>query len=641
MASFFSDTEIHLRDYLYVLRKRRGVIFLFSMMVIAAGIFHTISAKVLYRASAVILVERENPNIVDFKEVMAFDASSTEYYQTQYQMIKRRSLIRELIEKENLQEDPYLVAMREGGLRRILEKQPFLVERFGRFLTNPDLEDVFIRRMLSVDPVRSSRLVQVSVLHPDPVRAAEITNRLVELFIEKSLKDRFLISQQATELISGQLTELKEKVNQSERELQKYKEAHGLVNLPSLREKNEFMQEAKLELVKIQAEEARLAKRYLPAHPKMIHIHSQIEGVKQKIAEEEEKILEISRIAIDYGELEREAESSKQTYKSLLKRLQETTSEAQAQASNMMLVDRANPPPKPSKPQPLINLAIALVLGLGGGVLLAFFIEYLDSTIKIPDDIEKGLGLDLLGIIPRADKVGKLAKGELFFSPGQHSLASESFRALRTSLLFKLRRTPGCRKILITSPNPEEGKSTIALNLAAAFQQNHLRVLLIDADLRKPRLHHLFDLSASRGLSNVLEGEISTREAIYENVGETGIDFLSCGTPSHHPAEILGSSKMKEIMNSFEEKYDLIVMDGPPFLAVADVAVLSEYTDALLVVARYHKTDKRHLKNLKQRFSEVPLKVLGMVINQVSVREKDYYYHQYYYYGYGNAVQKK
>lgn len=636
IISSLGHYEIHLRDYLYILRKRRGIFLIFLTLVVGMAFLYTMFDRVVYHATATILIEKENPNVLEFKEVMALDASSTDYYQTQYQMLRSVTLIEKLSAKEDLQHDPYLNSLKEGFLRKILNRQSFLSNWAKEFITEPAVEDLFIRKMLQINPLRNSRLVEVSVLHPDPKRSQELTNELIDLFIRRSIEDRFAISQQATGLISQQLIELKEKVAVAEKKLQEYKEKTGLVNIPSVREKNEFLQDAKLQLVELQAEESKLSKRYLPAHPKMIHLRSQIEGLEEKIKEEERRILELSRTAVDYSQYEREAKSSRQIYETLLGRLQETASEAQTQSSNIMIVDRAKAPSRPYRPRPMLNILTGLFIGFFGGIFLAFFSEYLDSTVKIPDDIEKGLGLELLGIIPRVAN-----PQNLFLDNDQNVPAAESIRALRTALLFKLRHEPGTRTLLITSPNPEEGKSTVVLNLAIAFQQNHLKVALIDADLRKPKLHKLLKTGNSVGLTQVLEGEVSLDTAMVRNANDLGIDFLPCGSFSNHPMEILGSQAMADVLSRLRLTYDVILIDSPPYLAVADVAVLSEYAQALLVIAKYHKTDKRHLKNLKRRFSEPAIKVLGVVINQVGVKEKDYYYHQYYYYGYGDAAKKK
>lgn len=634
--------DIHLKDYGYILRKRKKVFVLFFILVMIATLIFTVFEKVLYRATSTILIERENPNVVDFKEVMAMDAASTEYYQTQYQKIKSHSLIQTLFKENNLTKDPYLISLTKGRLRHFLKTLPFLPKSMKRFLADPYPEDVLIKSMLKVQPVRNTRLVEVSILYPDPIRSADLTNSLVNLFIKRNLQDRFLVSRQATQLISDQLFELKQKVAEAQRKLQQYKEEQGLVNIPSIREKDIFLQEAKLELVKLQSEKSKLAKRYLADHPKMIHLISQIEGLEQKINEEEQKILSAGRTAIDYAELEREAESSRQIYEALLKRLEETTSEAQSQASNVSIVDDAKVPLKPYTPRPILNFVIAVFLGSIGGVFLVFFLEYLDSSIKIPDDIEQGLGLPLLGIIPKAEKNPNTPyQGELFFNPREPSTASESLRALRTSLLMHLRQVPGCRVILLTSPNPEEGKSTIIFNLASAIEQNHLKVLLIDADLRKPRLHQIMEVSQKMGLAEVLEGEATAQDVIHKNLPGLGFDFLSCGNFSNHPTEILGSDRMASLIQELKKNYDFILMDSPPYLAVADVIVLSEYSHAVIVIAKYHKTDRKHIKGISQRFSKNKERLCGVIINQVSVREKDYYYHQYYYYGYGNDRPKK
>lgn len=635
-----AEYEIHLRDYLYVLRKQRFTIVLTFILILILGGYYTSREKVLYKATASILIERENPNVVDFKEVMALDASATEYYQTQYQMIRSRTLVQELVEKEKLMDDPFFAGLKKDGGRKIFRKHIPADSWLSSFVAESFLEDILIRKIIKVNPVRNSRLVEVSVLHPDPARSAHLTNALVELYIKKNLESRFYVSKQATDLISTQLIELKQKVGEADRKLQKYKEEKGLVSIPSIRQKDEFLDKAKLELVKIQAEESKLAKRYLPAHPKMIHIRSQIDGLKEKLAEEETRLLGQSGDAVEYQEFEREAQSARQIYRSLLKRLQETSSEAKTQASSIMVVDRAQPPPRPFKPNPFMNMAMAVIIGAMLGLFLAFFIEYLDSSVKIPEDVEKGLGLELLGIVPEGG-FRKSSKNQIFFQENEHSPASESIRALRTAILFRLRHTKGCRTILITSPNPNEGKSTIAVNLAVAFAQNHLRIALIDADLRKPKLHKLFNTSSTQGLSDVLEAQAKFEDVCHSNVDDLEVDLVTCGSNSHHPTEVLGSAAMKELLKQLQGIYDIVILDSPPYLPVADVAVLSEYADAVIVVARHNQTDRRNLKDLKRRFNDPEIKLTGVVINRVSVKQKDYYYHQYYYYGYGDANAKR
>ncbi len=644
MGALFSHPEVNFYDYLYILKKRRWVIVSAFLAVLTIGILFTYRARVLYKATTTILIERENPNIVDFKEVMAFDASTTDYYQTQYQMLESRSLIEGLIEEGKLEEDAYLKGMRKGGLRKWLKSNPFFPDWLAPFITDRSLEALVSKRMLKVEPVRNSRLVRVSISHPDPKKAALIANSLVSLFIRKNLENRFLVSKQAGDMLADQLEILKKKVAEADSNLQSYKEKNQLTSIPSMHEKDDFLQETKLELVKTQAEEARLSKRYLPAHPKLIHIRSEIEAIKERMAEEEQKKLSLGRVAIEYEELEREAVSARQIYETLLSRFQEMHSEAKAQASNIMVVDKAEAPERPDSPKPFINFIISAFLGVVIGVGLAFFFEYLDATIKIPDDVEKGLGLELFGIVPLAvkDKKGPLA-GEIFIPQnGRPSQAAEAFRALRTALLFKLRHIAGCRVLVTTSPNPSEGKSTVSLNLAAAFQQNQMRVLLIDADFRKPKLHSRIGIKPGKGLTDILENTAVPSEVIAVDVQGAGFDFLSAGTMSNRPTELLGSERMRSFISDMKKLYDMIIIDSPPFLAVADVIVLSEYADAMTVVAKYQQTEKRHLKDLKKRFAELKHKLLGVVINQVSVKERDYYYHHYYYYGYGqNAVIKK
>jgi succinoglycan biosynthesis transport protein ExoP len=634
--------EIHLQDYVYVLKKRLWIVILAVAFTLFAAVFVTLRATIIYKATATILIEKENPNIVDFKEIMSFDSSSNEYYQTQYQVIKSRSLIEALVEKENLAEDSLLKGMKKGGLRKILKDKMFFKKYLSPFLTDKTFADLVSQRLLKVDPIRNSRLVDISFFHTDPEKAAKLANSLVSIYVKKNLENRFLISAQARELLSEQLDELKTKVAIADKRLQRYKEENDLISLPSLVEKDKFLQDARLELVRLEGEKARLEKRYLPEHPKYIHIESEISAVRGQIRKEEEKQMDLGRVAIDYTELEREADSARQTYQSLLARYQEMNSEANTQASNVTIIDLAESPRRPYSPKPFVSIAVSIFLGIVFGVLLAFFLEYLDATVKTPDDVENALGLDLLGVIPKTSKDKKNPlRGEIFASRGKPNQATEAFRALRTALLFKLKHVPGCRTIVVTSPNPAEGKSTVSLNLAVSFQQNHLKVLLIDSDLRKPKLHVRMEIEAGKGLTDVLEGSVSFDSVVHRNAKDLGFDLLSSGTQSSRPTELLGSVNMESFMAMMKKEYDIIIIDSPPYLAVADVSVIGTYADASIIIAKYQETEKRHLKNLKKRFAEMDGKLLAVIINQVNVGERDYYYHQYYYYGYGNEASPK
>lgn len=600
-----SVAEKQLKEYLFILRKRKWIAFFFCLLVIAATVFFVYTATPIYKSTAKILIEKENPNIVDFQEVFQVNARQTDYYVTQYELLKSRTLAEKVIQKLDLEETPYF------------KDQPKPIDRF--------------LKMLQIEPVRNSRLVEVSVLHPEPKEAAEIANVLVDAYIRQNLENKLQISQQASSWISERLELLQDKVYSSEKKLQEYKEKHRLINIPSLAEETVALQEMRGELSKLETLRAEYSKRYLEEHPKLIQVDNQISELKQRIQNEIDKTIDLNKVAIEYNQLKRELQSNTRVYEALLARLKEMTVTENLEASNVVIIDQAEVPDRPFKPRKLISLLLALIIGSIGGITAAFFIEYLDDSIKSPEEIEKYLHLPFLGLIPHFSP-GKKESSEVFMLKEKHSVTSEAVRGIRTSILLS-----GSAKepqvILVTSCGPSEGKTIVSTNLAVALAQQGKRTLIIDTDMRKPKQHRYFNESNTLGLSNCLINEEVQRAIM--RTGVENLDALFAGPIPPNPAELLGSEKMKEIIDSVRKIYDFIILDSSPFMAVTDAVILSSLAGGVIFVANTKKAHRKALKRGKKLFDSLGARIIGVVMNQVKVEKHRYYYGTYHYYGYG------
>lgn len=732
MPTAFPREEPHLRDYLRIVLKRRWVVIAVFIILVATVAISSFMMDPIFQARTQILIDRENPNVVNIKEVLAVGATDQDYYQTQYEILKSKALALKVIEVLNLKESPEFAP----------EKQRFSLGTLWASLLNwikevtsstkepealnPDKEynelvAAFLKR-LEVEPIRNSRLVNVSFEGKDPDLVTRITNTHAQLYIKSNLERRFSASQEAIAWLNLRIGEVKEKLQGSEVALQDYRgkknlvsidfeeryniniqklndlsaaqtrakteriekenlflELKGLSKKPEMIESmpavvsNYLIQTLKTEYVRLTGQYHELSEKFGSQHPKMVMLSSQMKEVKEKISQEVEKIarsieteyrvamakeksilnaleaqkseaLELNQKQIEYNVLKREVETNRSLYESLLKRVKETGVTEGLTASNIMVVDPARVPDKPIKPRIALNILLAVISGLTLGLGLAFFFDYLDNTVKSPDEVERYLSIPLLGVVGRFKKAAKnpAGGGELPAFSEPKSNISEGFRSLRTNLLFTSAESKK-RALLITSTATSEGKTVVAANLAVAFAQIGEKVLLIDADMRKPRLHVLFNLERSPGLSEVLVG----KEKLSSVINDTEISDLkviTCGAIPPNPAELLASKNMKVLIEEAKVYFDTIIIDSPPVMSVTDPVELATLSDGAVMIIKTASTPRPAIQMAIQQLSDVGARVLGCVLNDVDFRrEGSYYsYYQYYYkYSYGEKRDSK
>jgi len=345
--------------------------------------------------------------------------------------------------------------------------------------------------------------------------------------------------------------------------------------------------------------------------------------------------LELSRRAVQYDSLKRELDASKEVLNSLLSRLKQTDVAGELKASNIRIIDAAVVPRGPIRPNRLRDILFGMVLGLGLGVLLAFFLEYLDNTIKTPEDIREHLGVPLLGVISEMESTNP---GPLLLGPRPLGAFAEGYRVLRTALEYSW-PDKGPRVIVVTSTSPSEGKTLTSINLALTFASTEGRALLIDGDLRKPQVHSLLKVQKRPGLADVLVGQAKLSDAV-QKVPGTYLGFLAAGTHVPSPADLMTTQVLEGLINGLKGLYDWIVIDTPPVAAVADALIISRCTDGVIVVAGAEMVPRGAVRHTLDRVTESGARVLGVVLNRAHIKRNTYYYGHYYGHYYGRYPQE-
>lgn len=334
---------------------------------------------------------------------------------------------------------------------------------------------------------------------------------------------------------------------------------------------------------------------------------------------------------IQLGILKREIETNRFLYDALIKKIKEQSITDQAQSVDIWIIEKAKTPNNPSNQRHKQRMMLGLVIGLLGGIGLSFFLEYLDQTVKSPDEIENRFGLSVLGMVPQLKPKEKDPENAVIDAPA--TSFSETYKTIRTGILLSsAEKAP--KTLLITSTSAGEGKTTTAINLAVTLAaQAATKVLIVDADLRKPRIDTVFDLDGSYGLSTFLAGMPNKNKDIIQQGPVPNLYCISAGPIPPNPSELLSAGLMKELINSLRDKFDFIVIDGPPVLPVADALLLSKVVDGVLMVIKSGKSTYEIVNRGVKALSDVDARIIGTILNGVDIKKNAYYnygYHQYY-----------
>jgi succinoglycan biosynthesis transport protein ExoP len=717
-----SPREPHLYDYLLILRKHQWLILSFLLTVVTIVSIATFRMRPVYIARATIEIDRENNNILPFQGTDAYDSMMDldNYIETQSKVLTSETLALQTIRNTGLAANPEFSAggvpseaIATGSLAN--QKRP---PEVAAFLGSLSVKRIPSSRLMEVsyestDPVLAARILNA---HLDNFKAQNIQSRYeatleATRFLTSQLNELKLTVKQSEDarinyerqnqiwsvddksnITTQRLADLDKQLTDAQGEtlkkqaLYEYAKAGDIDAVPEIRS-DPLLQDLQKKRGDLSVLYTEAMNQYGPNFPKVLRLQAQMKEVDDQIARESKGIVlqlesdyreakqreELIRQALEvqkaetnnmaekmvqYNILKRESEADKTLYEGLLTKLKEAGISEGLKSSNLRVVDPAMIPSYPARPAKARNIALAFLVGLVGGIGLALLREYLDNTVKTPDDIETLTRLPSLAVVPAfGDGGSRKRRMGLFGGPStnghekrielvaQHlpkSQMSEAFRALRTALLLSQPDHPP-QVILVTSALPREGKTTAAANLAVTLAQLGDKTVLVDADLRKPGVGRLLNLGTGKyaGLSSYLAG-VSTLDLV--TVPHPAIPNLAAiptGPLPPNPADLLSSHKLADAIAELRTKYKFVVIDSPPIMAATDAVILSVQADGVLLVVRSGETPKEAFTRTRDLLISVKSRLLGVVLNAVDANAPDYYYsYRYYPYSYGYGPQE-
>jgi succinoglycan biosynthesis transport protein ExoP len=718
--------EPHLLDYLIILRKHQWLIITFLLTVVTVVTIASFKMKPVYEAAARVEIDKESQNMVPFPDSNSYGEfeDSENYVETQSKILQSETLALMTIKSMDLARYPEFGGSSAASVTHegAIPRRPAIL---GAFLGRLGVKRVPNSRLIQVqfeaeDPQLAAAVVNAhlqnfveqnfrSKFDATTQATTWLSSELEELRIkvEKSEDARIAYEREnqiwqideKQDITTQKLADLSKAVTDAQTDVAQ-KEAlyrmalSGNVDaLPAART-NDVISALVKRKSDLDENYAEALDQYGPNFPKVLRIAAQQKEVDDNLAAARKTMVESVGVEFDtakthvellqealdkqkaeandlaeklvqYHILQHDAESNKQLYDGLLQKLKEAGITTGLRSTNIRVVDPALAPASPSRPQKARNIFLAVLVGLVGGIGLALFREYLDNTVKSPDDIEALTGLPSLAVVPslpglpstqgRLSRLAREAAPQSATGPRVELLSyiqpksqiSEAFRALRTSLLLSQADHPP-QVILVTSALPREGKTTAAVNLAVTLAQLGDRTLLMDSDLRKPGIRRALNLTGGKevGLSSYLAGVSTLDEVLMPHPTINNLVALTTGPVPPSPADLLSSHRMREAITDLRHRFKFVVIDSPPVMAATDAVILSALTDGVLLVVRSGETPKEAFTRTRDLLAAVKCRLLGVVLNAVDSSAPDYYYSYRYYpyaygYGYGEDVSKK
>lgn len=696
------------------------------MVVIAVGMLaamYAYSLRPIYRSTATIMVEMGKPKVVTNQELYeSFVGTTRDYFLTQFEIIKSRELAERLVRTMQLTKHPEYDARQQAKpwYAAWVPGQFLPAAASGQAPSEEELVESVTSQVMagiSLQPVKNTQLVKLSFDSHDPVLAERVPNTLAMIYIIADLEGRGDTTRRSMAFLRDQAVELKQKLNESERALQDFRErerivvAKGVAVSGAIRQLEEIESGLDDARKKRQDAEARLnqvnaarqgkpgvaleslplvqsnsvmarfkeaeaeaerrvseaSKRYGPEHPRMVSAQSDLKAVQEnlrrqvstvvdgvvkdyEVAKANEASLErsLARAKVESQEynrkeftlarLEREVASNRQLYDLFTQRAKETNT-GDVPSAIARVIDVAKLPKAASGPNKRNIVGIAMLVALAMAVSIALLLEQLDITVKTSHEVESKLEVKAVGVLPRLTLAPGVAIERLILDEN-HGPFAEGIRSIRSDLLLSGIDSPQ-KVVLLTSSLPEEGKTTVACNLAFAFSQIK-KTLLVEADMRRPKIARVLGADAHRaGLSELVAGSASLEDCVFP-ADSSNLWVLQSGRVPLNPLELISSHRFAEVMASLKKAFDVIVIDSPPLQLVSDALVLSQFATSILYVVKADSTPyplARHGLTQMKRINEPALVGLGAVLNQLDVDKANKYYGEYKGYGgryYGN-----
>ncbi len=715
-----NEKEIHLRDYLLIIRKRKYIVITFFLITFIVALIGSLSSAPVYKASVKLLIEKSkaDPLVAGYR-YLSYDP---EFLQTQFQIISSTSVAKKVVKLLDLEnsyssffqkeegkqsilskavswlKDIYALVLKLGGLTKSHTADQEKTDNVNAEISKADILARIIKGGITVEPVVGTRIVSVSFRSQNPVLAKMIVNTVAKAYIEEILEMRMEASGYTIKWMAQKADEERQKLEQSETLLQNYMREKDIITvenkitilpqklseissrltkaqarrkeLETLFSKvkevsiedaetipvisaNEALVSIRQEVLKVEQAIDEFSKKYGQKHPIMKRTVGELDLLSVKREQEIRRVvksigndLELARSNednliimlektkhdavnlnekfIQYGMLKREVDTNRLLYDALIRKIKEQSITQQVQTVDVKVVEMADTPKYPTNTSKKRNILLGMILGLFGGIALVIFVEYLDNTIKSPDDAEERLRVPVLGSVSLL--TGENQKLETIVMDDPLTPIAENFKTLRTSIMLSSADSHP-RSLLVTSMLPEDGKTTNATNIAIAISMSEKNVLLIDGDMRRPGIHKIFGLGNSIGLSTFLSGESDIN--ILQKGLIPNLNILTSGPISPNPSELLSSDKMIELMESVYKKFDVVVVDSSPIMAVTDSLILSKVVDGTILVVKSGKTTydvtRRGLKSL----NDIGANILGLIVNGLDIKRSGYNYYSY------------
>ena len=683
------ESKLHFLDYWRIIRVRKTVILAVFLLVVITATLVTFILPESYSSTARIKIERDNPDVGPIGDKSMMSGGYDPYFiQTEFEIIQSKIILDKVVDELNLNEvwgkkygaeklksDETMVL-----LKRVMDLRPVrnttLIE-IRVYSDKPDeaaklantIATVYreyrleMRRQLTAGGIKTLR----EQFAEQEQKVSNVQQEMERLRRELDISEPEAMGTGPTQMLENKTVQRLEEMRiDAERyligkerllsELTNKTPAQLRAALPTaLVQPDALLNELLAQISLAEQTLAKLRKDYGPEHAEVLRVQAQVDDLNSKIdlrvagilsgleasmSASQAEVNKLNTAVADarktdinkaektrpYWDKKRELEELIR-FKNLLalKVMSEQTDMGLPRVGMVEIIDPATPALRPSRPNKPLNIALGVVVGLVVGVGLAFFIEYLDTSVKTIDDVERALQAPVLGVIPQ--NVG------LLLFEGAESPHGEAYRVLRTNLLFS-RKDDKLNSICVVSAGAGEGKTTTAFNLATVFAQSGQRVLLVDSDLRRPTIHKLMRVSNNLGLTSYLLKQ-NTLEEVIQTTPLPNFDVLPSGKLPSSSLGILSSPQMKDLINELKQRYDFVVFDSPPIMGVSDASVLASEVDMTLQVIQYRRYPQPMNIRAKQLIEKVGGRLIGIVLNNINMsQDESYYYYSGYYHDY-------
>ena len=676
------ETTLHFLDYWRVIRSRKEIVLAVLFLVVITGTVYTFTLPRIYQSESRIEVNNDTVDIDPFGMPDSVGAGMYDPYflRTQYEIIKSKPILYEVINRLNLQE-----VWAEKGV--VLPKE---------------IAYKILASSLEITQYRDTSLISLRAQRQDPKEAMRIANELAAVYRDQRLDLKYKEMTRALDALRRELESQQEKVSSAEQQVETIRNDLGISVLSedvgaSSIEKMQLQQlngdriTSKVEMLAFKTryeqmeamsnEDLLAASAYLTSDPfvesmrtEIKNLDVQLSSLLQNYGENHPEVKQataardqlLEKLAQALGGIKKGTRAQYEEAKARFDALEEElrgvqTSERESYGVKMLpfnkakqeldiqrsimnalqarlaqegitlkvprtpveIVDSAEVSDRPISPNLIMNILLSIFVGLASGVGLAYFIEYLDTSIKTADDIERWIDLPVLGLIPQNVRP--------LIEEGPDSDHAEGYRVLRTNMSFTDAGGPTKGVFAVLSGGAGEGKSTTAFNLAYVCAQQGEKVLLVDADLRRPVQHTILGVSNRFGLTNVLLRDVPVEEAI-KTTSVPNMHFLPSGRLPRTSLGVLDPKRIGELMNSLKKKYDVVIFDTPPLVGISDSAVIAKEVDGVILVVQYRKYPRDMIIRAKQMLDTLGVKQVGVVLNNINIMRDDYYYYYHSYY---------